>query len=313
MTENPHKFHNPTWIQENCLKSIAILPLLAMGEAVGTITVYTGYKHEFSEGNKQFLNNIAYILASIVAITKYKKELMEQKHKLFAVSQQVGYDSMMQNFLHQYKNELIEFSVILSQLSGQSNKSNKFKEQMIYERKQWIEHRVEEIKQEFQGNGQELSLLNINQKVQEITRLFLADEPDIALEASYDPDIPEIEVKSSEIEAMIYNLINNAIIAVNNAKPKQMRLTVATNLVTISRIGYIEILVQDNGNGIPNEISDQVFNREFSTRKERGGTGMGLFIAKEVIDSYGGKISFESKVGQGTTFKVHIPYKRYVP
>jgi signal transduction histidine kinase len=112
---------------------------------------------------------------------------------------------------------------------------------------------------------------------------------------------------------MIYNLINNAIIAVNNAKPKQMRFTVATNLVTISRIGYIEILVQDNGNGIPNEISDQVFNREFSTRKERGGTGMGLFIAKEVIDSYGGKISFESKVGQGTTFKVHIPYKRYVP
>jgi nitrogen-specific signal transduction histidine kinase len=313
MTENPDKFYNGVWIKENNLKSIAILPLLAMGGAVGTITVYTGYNHKFLEGNKQFLNNVAYILASIVAITKYKKELMEEKHKLFAVSQQVGHDSMMQDFLHRYKNELIDFSVILSQLSGQSNKSNKFKEQMIYERKQWIEHRVEEIKQEFQGNGQELNLLNINQKVQEITKLFLSDEPDIALEASYNPDIPEIEVKSSEIEAMIYNLINNAIIAVNNAKPKQKRLTIATNLVTISRIDYIEILVQDNGNGIPNEISDQVFKKGFSTRQEQGGTGRGLFIAKDVIDNYGGKISFESKVGQGTMFKVHIPYRQYVP
>ena len=112
---------------------------------------------------------------------------------------------------------------------------------------------------------------------------------------------------------MIYNLINNAIIAVNNAKPKQKRLTIATNLVTISRIDYIEILVQDNGNGIPNEISDQVFKKGFSTRQEQGGTGRGLFIAKDVIDNYGGKISFESKVGQGTMFKVHIPYRQYVP
>jgi signal transduction histidine kinase len=310
---NEFIFHNSKWLDHNNLKSIAVLPLTAGERTFGTFTVSVSYEHKFSEGNKAFLENLAHILASIFAANQAKKELMEQKSELAAISQQIGSDSMMQNFLHQYKNELIEFSLILSQLSGQSNKSNKFKEQMIYERKQWIEHRIEEIKQEFQGNSQELSLFNINQKIKEITNLFLADEPDIDLEASYDPDIPEIEVKSSEIEAVIYNLINNAVIAINNAKPKQKRLTVATNLVTISRIDYIEIVVQDNGNGIPNEISDQVFKKGFSTRQEQGGTGRGLFIAKEVIDNYGGKISFESKVGQGTTFKVYIPYRRYVP
>jgi putative methionine-R-sulfoxide reductase with GAF domain len=50
---------------------MAVLPLLARGQMVGTVTVSTGYKHKFSQGNKTFLKNVSSLLASIIVIQGY--------------------------------------------------------------------------------------------------------------------------------------------------------------------------------------------------------------------------------------------------
>ena len=101
--------------------------------------------------------------------------------------------------------------------------------------------------------------------------------------------------------------------AINEARVKQKSLFLSTKLTIIKSIEYIEILVQDNGKGIPNEISDYVFSEGFSTRKEQGGTGKGLFIARKLMDDFGGKIMFTSQVDHGTKFRLLIPYRRYLP
>jgi signal transduction histidine kinase len=72
------------------------------------------------------------------------------------------------------------------------------------------------------------------------------------------------------------------------------------------------MIIQDNGDGIPSEIQDRIFEQGFTTRGRDGGTGMGLFVANEIITDYGGKISVDSKVGHGTIFKIYIPLKRYM-
>ena len=75
----------------------------------------------------------------------------------------------------------------------------------------------------------------------------------------------------------------------------------------------IEFFVRDSGIGIPEDKRDIIFERfrqvqEGSTRKY-GGTGIGLYISKNIIGLLGGDIWFESKVGEGTTFHFTIPYK----
>ena len=317
--KNRYKFHNENWYKLSNIKSVAVLPLLASGQMVGTIIVYTGYKHKFSQGNKTFLKNIASLLASILVIKGYKeqlrateKELTEERHKFFATSRQVSYDSVMKGFLHQYKNELLGFSEVFSQLSEDSNKSINQKQQIIDRQKGWIKKRVAEISKQFRGDTDDADVVNINKSIKYVATLFVSDEPDIELSASYNEEIPEIEVSEAKIKDVIYNLVDNAIAAIKRAKPKKGQLSVATSIITLNRISYIEMIIQDNGDGISSEIQDRIFEQGFTTRREEGGTGMGLFVANEIITDYGGKISVESKIGHGTIFKIYIPLKRYM-
>lgn len=312
------QFHNPVWIRNNKLKSLACLPLIANGEMVGSITVYTAYKRDFFESDRNFLENIALVTASIIATDRIKKklrviqrELTEERHKFFATSRQVSYDSVMKGFLHQYKNELVEFSEVFSQLSEDSSKSINQKQQIINTKKGWIQKRVAEISKQFRGDTDDTDVVNINKSIQYVATLFVSDEPDIELSVNYDEGIPEIEVSEAKIKDVIYNLVNNAIAAIKRAGRKKGKLSVATSIITLNRIQYIEIIIQDNGDGIDNKIQDRIFEQGFTTRAEDGGTGMGLFVAYEIITDYGGKISVDSKVGHGTIFKVCIPLKRY--
>ena len=240
-----------------------------------------------------------------------EKELTEERHQFFATSRRISHDSVMKGFLHQYKNELIEFSEVFSQLSEDSSKSIKQKQQIINGQKGWIKRRVAEISKEFREGSDDANVVNINKSIQYVATLFISDEPDIELSANYDEEIPEIEVSEAKIKDVIYNLVNNAIAAIKRAKRKKGQLSVATSIITLDRIQYIEMIIQDNGDGIRNEIQDRIFEQGFTTRAENGGTGMGLFVANAVIADYGGKIGMDSKVGHGTIFKVCIPLERY--
>jgi signal transduction histidine kinase len=240
-----------------------------------------------------------------------EKELTEERHQFFATSRRISHDSVMKGFLHQYKNELIEFSEVFSQLSEDSSKSIKQKQQIINGQKGWIKRRVAEISKEFREGSDDTNVVNINKSIQYVATLFVSDEPDIELSANYDDKIPEIELSEAKIKDVIYNLVNNAIAAIKREKPKKGKLSVATSIIILNRIQYIEVIIQDNGDGIPSEIQDHIFEQGFTTRGKDGGTGMGLFVANAIITDYGGKISVDSKVGQGTIFKVRIPLKRY--
>ena len=68
--------------------------------------------------------------------------------------------------------------------------------------------------------------------------------------------------------------------------------------------GSLLITVQDTGIGIPDNIKERVFENGFSTKGE--GRGVGLYHTRLLIESLGGKISFESKLGQGTCFMVQL-------
>ena len=70
---------------------------------------------------------------------------------------------------------------------------------------------------------------------------------------------------------------------------------------------FIKLTVEDTGRGIPIEVRDKVFNPFFTTKKRGEGTGMGLSVTHGIVKRHGGQIDFESKLGKGTTFRVHLP------
>jgi len=72
----------------------------------------------------------------------------------------------------------------------------------------------------------------------------------------------------------------------------------------------IRIRVQDFGVGIPPNSEDQVFSRfsqvDSSDKRTAGGTGLGMYISKMIVEKHGGKIGYVSDLGQGTTFSIEL-------
>jgi GAF domain-containing protein/anti-sigma regulatory factor (Ser/Thr protein kinase) len=312
------RFVNKKWIEDNSLKSFICLPLSLGENPVGTLSVYTGYKHKFSKSGIYFLENIAYLTAGIVAIYRYKTELensqlelAHEKRKFTSISRAIGFDSVMKNFLHKYKSELIEFSEDLYQLSDQSKKSNQQKETIIQNRINWIENRVQEMREAFKTTKQNLEVVHINDIVKDVVRLFPSIKNKVNIQESYDDTIPFIEIDGDRIRDVIYNLMDNAVEAINQSNRKDKYINITTNIVRMDDIQYIQVVIEDNGIGIPNELKEKIFEQGYTTHPESGGTGIGLFVAREIISDYGGKLRFESQVGTGTKFFLHLPLKRY--
>ena len=63
----------------------------------------------------------------------------------------------------------------------------------------------------------------------------------------------------------------------------------------------------DNGNGIPHDIKEKIFQSFFTTKPTGEGTGLGLSLSNEIIIAHGGKIKVESEIGKFTEFKIILP------
>jgi signal transduction histidine kinase len=112
--------------------------------------------------------------------------------------------------------------------------------------------------------------------------------------------LPIISLELTFTRRALTNLINNAI----QAMPNGGQLEIAA----YQEKDFISIKVADTGVGIPDEVKPKLFTPMFTTKAK--GQGLGLAVVKRLIEAQGGNISFESKVGTGTTFLVKLPISR---
>jgi len=264
------------------------------------------------------LRTISFLTAAIIYIVQYKEELSKERIELENEKREFhnkvyaqGFDTNLKSFLHEYKNELIDISYNLQKLLNDSGKSNREKERIVSEQIEWIDRRIEGIRSEFESESSVPTAIDINDLVRKAAKFFDLASRDIEVVIIPDKTIPIIEVDETKFKQIIHNLIANAIEAIEKAKPKKAKIFIKTFIVTSDGIEYIQISIEDNGSGIPNEIKDEVFKKGFSTRKSEGGTGMGLYVVSEILREHGGKIYYDSTVGKGTTFFVNIPLKWY--
>ena len=135
------------------------------------------------------------------------------------------------------------------------------------------------------------------------------------LKTDFDQSIGKINIIPQDIGRVIMNLLTNAFYAVNekNASASsalnEHRYEPTVSLSTKKNNGSIEIKVADNGNGIPQNIIDKIFQPFFTTKPTGQGTGLGLSLAYDIITKeHNGTIKAESKEGEGSTFIVNLPF-----
>jgi signal transduction histidine kinase len=73
------------------------------------------------------------------------------------------------------------------------------------------------------------------------------------------------------------------------------------------KTGDVTVEIRDNGEGISGDIRDRLMEPFFSTRMDKGGSGLGLYISNYIISEHNGSLKFESNAGEGTVFTVRLP------
>lgn len=145
--------------------------------------------------------------------------------------------------------------------------------------------------------------LNINEIIREVLG-FLEKEAfhrNIEIELDLSQDLSEIASDHGQLQQVFLNIINNAFAAVDNG-----------GHVHISSWEmdpeFVAVSIQDNGQGMTEETMRHIFEPFYTTKKGTG-TGLGLSITYGIVKKLGGRIDVKSKVGEGTTFTVHLPKK----
>ncbi len=162
--------------------------------------------------------------------------------------------------------------------------------------------RIEEGRFDF--NFQNMNLISI---LQEITESVVSIAKKHFVSIYFKPDFKEIIIKgdANRLNAAFLNLIDNAVRY--NLKNGKVIITARKN--ESKKMAIIEI--KDTGIGIPKEGRARVFEKlqreENATQFDPNGSGLGLFITKNIIEEHGGKISLESELNRGTTLQVTLP------
>lgn len=148
-----------------------------------------------------------------------------------------------------------------------------------------------------------MEMMQLNHLVTETVDMLVsqADEKRVGLISDLDQHLPAIPFDPDGIQQVVLNLVLNAIDAV---EPDKGIITVKTAYDDQSH--EIILTVNDNGTGIEEDQLDKIF-QVFTSTKGQGGTGLGLAVVKKIIDEHNGKISVQSKPGEGTTFTIRIP------
>lgn len=119
----------------------------------------------------------------------------------------------------------------------------------------------------------------------------------IIVETQLDENLPDIKLDADQIQLAFKNLISNAVQAIRGNGKIEIKSS--------QRENFIEINFKDTGEGILEKNMNKVFDPLFSTKAKK--IGLGLPIAKNIIDKHNGKIYVISKVGKGTTFSIKLP------
>ena len=128
-----------------------------------------------------------------------------------------------------------------------------------------------------------------------------ATHPGVVLEVDYPNGPLSLAADEDRVRQVVWNLLDNAAKYGGNPAQVHMRVDLDDSRVTVR--------VRDDGPGIPADEQQQVFEQFYRSGAvaDRPGLGVGLFIAKRIVDGLGGTLSFESARGEGTEFTLTLP------
>ena len=152
------------------------------------------------------------------------------------------------------------------------------------------------------SKGEMTDDVSVEKEMEEVISLVKHDLSleNIEIKKDFKEDIPLISADRKQIQEIFFNIVRNAAQAIKTDGEILIKVRVVNSRVHVD--------IKDTGSGISKGNLARIFDPFFTTKEPGKGTGLGLFIVKQIVEKNNGRISVESELGQGTTF--HLTFKK---
>ena len=306
------RYQNVEVARREGLVSLLSVPLVFVGQTIGTLSVYTSRPYHFSNEEVGILSALADL--SAIAIEKARlyervvdvEEQLRQNEKLSALG------LLAAEVAHEIRNPLTVMKLLYHSLDLKFPASDpRAKDTRIIEAK--IEHLnkiVEQILDFARTTEPTLAPVNLNQLVDELGLLVRhkLSNQNIRLVRDLQADLPDLLGDAPQLEQAFLNLILNAA----EAMPRGGTLTIRTHAAPPPVPGQngqqVTIEFKDTGAGMTEEMQRGAFTAMLATTKAKG-NGLGLAIVGRIIETHRGLLGIKSRPGKGTTIRIDLPVK----
>jgi len=257
------------------------------------ITPQRKYKDEFS--------HLAIALNHMMYELERRQRILVESHKLRAIG------NLTAGVAHELNNPLNNIIITAEMLKeGYGDYSDEEREDMINDlvtQGQRAEQVVKNLLDFARESEAKSEHLHLGKLIDETIRL--ARNQIKLSKIEFHEDIPELLPPIFGDRTLLIQVFLNVFLNAIDAMPDGGTLSIRVR--EEKQTGFVSVAITDSGNGIPAHILGSIFAPFFTTKPTGKGTGLGLAVSQGIIEKHGGSIEVHSKVGEGTTFTIHLP------
>ncbi|MFQ5514953.1 MAG: sensor histidine kinase [Myxococcota bacterium] len=274
-------------------RQIELLHLRKM-ESLGNIAA--GVAHELNTPTQYLQDNLLFVEEGVSCLAR----MLERQSPLLEVVKKAGIAEGLVEELEELAEQL-DVAYYLDEIPGALQQAREGVER--------IGTLVKAMSELSGANASVRRAVDLNEVVHSVVALWRERWSGVAeIELELDPALPPVTIRSSEIAQVLVSLMVNAVDAIAGRRSQDEGERGRIVVRTSRGEGWVQVCVQDDGDGIPEAIRDRIFDPFFTTKSVGAGTGQGLALAHSiVVEQHGGRLTFESREGQGSTFRVELP------
>ena len=245
-------------------------------------------------------------------------QLKEQEKLIIQQSRLASMGEMIANIAHQWRQPLSIISTLATgiKLEKELAISNEQSEidslDMINQNAQYLSQTIDDFRNYFKKSNY-MNTIFTNNLLDKTLKLIAPRLKNKNIKIIMNNENIEIETYENELVQIYINIINNAIDAFEDFKEVDYTKYIFIEIKKID--ASLEIKIKDNAGGIEDEIMNRIFEPYFTTKEEKQGTGLGLFMCNEIVTKHlkgdiqalSSTFSYEGKEYKGTTFKITLP------
>lgn len=282
------------------------VPIVSGKETLGLINVFVREGHKRSIGEEEFLTSIARTLAGVIQRFRGEQERERLREQLGQTEKLSALGRITASVADEIRNPLTSVGGFARRLHRKIPDGTPEKEyaDFIISEVSRLESILHDVLVFSRGGGPQKRENDLHEIIEAAAEPFeeQCKGQSILVRRSF-ADLPRIHIDKAQVLEAVKNLIANAV----EAMPQGGTLSLITVQDTVKGTPYVTVKIGDTGQGIPEDRTNMIFEPFFTTKIQPKGTGLGLPIAKKVVEDHEGVIRVETTPGSGSTFSLSFP------